>query len=99
MKQEVRCEDLGLTGCDFTARALTPGEVIDQVAGHLKSRHDIHLPPTTAIMQGIVDEDAQPKSVQLIITRLRDLLQLSEVDHPPEPEPLMTTPPANVPPR
>ena len=79
MAKETRCDELGITGCDFVARGETAGDVVEQVVQHLHSEHDIDLPDADAILEGRVGNNPTivgSKEEFLIIERLRESLDL-----------------------
>ncbi|MFQ5796777.1 MAG: DUF1059 domain-containing protein [Candidatus Bipolaricaulia bacterium] len=79
MAQEVRCEELGIVGCDFVACAKIPGEVVEKVVEHLQEEHDMDMPDTNAILKGTVEDTETERKVRLVVERLREAMNLSEV--------------------
>ena len=41
---EVSCNELGVIDCDYVARGMTPGEVLEKMVDHLRSEHDLDMP-------------------------------------------------------
>jgi predicted small metal-binding protein len=83
MTKQIRCkDDLGVTGCTFVAEGEAPGQIIQQVADHLRDKHSIDLPPTNVILKGTERTPELNKAVALIIERLRTKLNLSPPTEP-----------------
>ena len=89
MTKEIRCEeDLGIPDCDLVVRSEVPGEIVNEVVDHLRENHDMDLPSAEAIIAGEVEEADVDEKVWLVVKRLDEELNLSELaaQAPPEPE-------------
>ena len=90
MAKEIRCDELGIAGCDFVARGETVGDVVEQVVQHLHSEHDIELPDADAILEGRVGDNPNivgSKQEFLIIERLRESLDIEPMGGSVPPKP------------
>ena len=45
MAKTISCKDVGMVGCDFTARAETMDELMQAAAAHAKSAHGLDTSP------------------------------------------------------
>lgn len=52
MSYEIRMSDLGIAGDDAVFSGTTPGDVVEQVVGHLRSEHDVDMPDADDILAG-----------------------------------------------
>jgi predicted small metal-binding protein len=83
--KEIKCSDLGVVGCDFVARGEAPGDVVEPVAEHLRSKHDLDILDADSILKRGVRHDLElmhKKDVLLVIERLRELWILSPYRNP-----------------
>jgi predicted small metal-binding protein len=85
LSMEIKCSELGVKDCDFTARGETAGEVVRQVIEHLETAHGLDMPDADLILAG--DDLKQPLSetkpeVELIVERLREALNIIPSEGP-----------------
>jgi predicted small metal-binding protein len=88
--KEIKCSHLGVVGCDFVARGVTAGDVVEQSVEHLRSKHDMDMPDADAILKSGVSDDPElmhKKDVLLVIERLRAALDIEPLEEPIRPEP------------
>lgn len=79
--KEVQCaEDLGIADCDMVARGEAPGEIAGQIVEHLRQAHDMNMPDVSAIMSGGIEEADVDEEVWSVVTRLREALDVDDVD-------------------
>ena len=94
MTMKVSCKELGIEGCDYSAKGKTAGDVVEKMVEHLHDQHDIRMPDAEVIMQGEVIEDPidviEPDTA-LVVQRLKETLNIE----PPE-GPDMPIPPAAI---
>jgi predicted small metal-binding protein len=87
--EKVKCSELGILDCDFTATGETAGDVVEQVVEHLNEEHDLDMPDADMILTGKVDEGTlkmlKPAAV-LVIERLTEALNLIPLRAPEKPK-------------
>lgn len=91
MAIELSGKDLGVAGCDYTASGETPADVVDQMAEHLRKKHDIDMPGTQTIMEGRTSDnpiiEGTDDRVALIIRRMHSELDIPRSADGPDAEP------------
>ena len=91
MAIELNCRDLGVADCDWTATGETPEDVVEQAVEHLKKEHNIKMPDPEVIMEGKFSDDPlnseASEEVRLVVTRMREELDIVPTDEPPDAEP------------
>ena len=48
---EVKCQDLGIVDCSYVARGKTPGDMLEDIVPHLRSEHDLDMPPSEELLE------------------------------------------------
>lgn len=78
-KKEVKLSELGIEGCNFTAKGETAGDVVKIAVEHLRSDHDMDMPDAKTILTGELTKDPlEPvdPAITLIVERLLNSLDI-----------------------
>lgn len=84
MTKKISCKELKVEGCHHTAQAASSGAALEEMVEHLRKEHDIDLPEAEEILEGDFDPQAWDESTNLLITRMREELNLPPLDPAPE---------------
>ena len=63
---EVSCLELGVIDCDYIARGMTPGEVLEKMVDHLRSEHDLDMPDA----EEILSNPKKPEDYTLVVPEI-----------------------------
>ena len=91
-------DDLGVVDCDYVAKGETAGAVADDIITHLRDEHDVDMPDADAVMKAD-NIDVSTRAVQVIVERLRDVLNIAGTVTTPDQESISSSvvPPGNMP--
>jgi predicted small metal-binding protein len=81
MTIKIECSSLGIKDCEFTATGETPGEVVEEMIEHLRSKHDLDMPDADTILNGELNSSSigdANSAVSVIVKRLREALNITE---------------------
>jgi predicted small metal-binding protein len=88
--KKIKCSELGIKDCDYTARGETAGDVVTEMVEHLRSVHEMDMPDADVILAGEMSKDpleVVDPGLALIVERLRENLNLVAPEGPQTPEP------------
>lgn len=68
-------DDLGVTDCEYVASGETAGDAAQEMIEHLRSEHDVDMPDADVVTSD-VNIEASTSAAQVIIKRLRDVLDV-----------------------
>ncbi len=54
---EIKCSDLGIANCSYTARGETPGEAVEAMVKHLRQEHHLDMPDAEDILDASSAKD------------------------------------------
>lgn len=90
MTTKINCADLGVKDCDYTASGEAPIDALEDMLEHLQSQHDLDLPNADFILSGerikSSEQEVEP-GVEVIVKRLREVLQINETESEEQPQP------------
>jgi predicted small metal-binding protein len=82
MTRELSGSALGVENCNYVARGEAAADVVEDMVEHLEDEHDIDMPDTEDIMQGIDVEDyvfdTGDPAAALIVRRMREILNIQD---------------------
>lgn len=97
MTKRVECSELGVKDCDFAVSGETAGDVVKQVVEHLRAEHDMDMPAADVILAGKMRDDPVEMvdpAAALVVTRLKEALNIVPPDGPEMPRPRAGTTPS-----
>ena len=81
---KISCNDLKIQDCDYEASADASGKALSDMIEHLQDEHDMRLPDAQDILEGDVTEGAWDDKTMLLVSRMREALNLSPLDLTPD---------------
>jgi predicted small metal-binding protein len=90
MTREIKCSELGIEGCDFTASGEAAGDAVVEMVEHLRAEHDLDMPDAEDILAGDAGKDPftlPSPAAQLATERLRESLNIVPLEGPDLPTP------------
>lgn len=90
MTKRIECSELGIKDCDFSLSGETPADIVEKVVEHLRAEHDIDMPDAEVILAGKMRDDPLEMvdpATALVITRLKEALNIVPPDGPEMPTP------------
>jgi predicted small metal-binding protein len=54
---EIKCSDLGIADCSYTAHGETPGEAVEAMVKHLRREHHLDMPDAEDILDASSAKD------------------------------------------
>jgi predicted small metal-binding protein len=88
---ELRCKDLGIADCDWTATGETPADVLEQAVAHLEDDHGLAMPEPEAILEGeLTQQPFAPeldKATRTVVVRMQEALDIVPPDTPTDASP------------